>query len=505
MRPMEHEHIRDIVCSRSLTYEQKVMQLAQAAENLLTVLDIPADVQELRDADVICDLYEGAAPYRPRYLLPDYAMFLQKGSDFLGITPPTDLPDAITALMILYRHVPSITGFPVYVGALDQLLQPFHQDPAQTRQELRRFLTWMDGTITDSFCHANIGPRETAVGNIILELERELQHSVPNLTLLVDDETPQSFLDAAIGTALATAKPSFANRAMFAQEFRSPFGIASCYNGLPIGGGAFTLSRLKLGVLVGRAQSVEHFRSELLPAAADAMLRYMDERIRFLTEESGFFESSFLVREGLVSADAFTAMFGLVGLAEAVNGLMALSGSQARFGHDAEADDLGERIVSDIAELVGGHRNPRLGASDGRYLLHAQVGLASDTGSSPGCRIPIDEEPGMMEHILQASRFHGYFPSGIGDIFPFDETVDTNPAAVRDILTGAFSSGMRYISIYGHESDVVRITGYLVKRSEIAKLERGEAVMKDTVALGMGADQNQHVLSRKVRGESDLT
>lgn len=499
---MAYQHIEDIVRSRSLTYEQKVMQLAQAAENLLTVLDIPPDVQQLRDADIICDLFEGAAPYRPRYVLPDYAKFLAEGSEFLGIAAPGTLEDAITALMILYHHVPSITGFPVYVGALDELLEPFHRDESETRRELRRFLTWMDGTITDSFCHANIGPRETTVGRIILELERTLQHSVPNLSLLVDDSTPTAFLDAAIGTALATAKPSFANRAMFADEFRSPFGIASCYNGLPIGGGAFTLSRLKLGVLAERAISIEHFTDHLLPHAANAMLRYMDERVRFLTDESGFFASSFLVREGLIAQERFTAMFGLVGLAEAVNNLMKLSGSEARFGHSTEADDLGERIVRQLAAEVERHQNPLLAATDGRYLLHAQVGLASDSGSSPGCRIPIGEEPALIDHILQASRFHRYFPSGIGDIFPFDETVDGNPQAVRDILSGAFTSGMRYVSIYGHESDVVRITGYLVKRSEIAKLERGEAVMKDTVALGMGAQQNQHLLDRKVRSAS---
>ena len=38
-------------------------------------------------------------------------------------------------------------------------------------------------------------------------------------------------------------------------------------------------------------------------------------------EESGFFQSSFLVKEGLISADRFTSMFGMVGLAEAVNHL----------------------------------------------------------------------------------------------------------------------------------------------------------------------------------------
>ena len=44
-----------------------------------------------------------------------------------------------------------------------------------------------------------------------------------------------------------------------------------------------------------------------------------------------------------------------------------------------------------------------------------------------------------------------------------------------------------------------RITGYLVKRSEIEKLEKGENVLQDTTALGMGAKHNGHILERKVR------
>ena len=56
-----------------------------------------------------------------------------------------------------------------------------------------------------------------------------------------------------------------------------------------------------------------------------------------------------------------------------------------------------------------------------------------------------------------------------------------------------------YLSFYATDSDVIRITGYLVKRSEIEKLEKGENVLQDTTALGMGAKHNGHILERKVR------
>ncbi|RXD25546.1 DUF3029 family protein, partial [Acinetobacter baumannii] len=44
-----------------------------------------------------------------------------------------------------------------------------------------------------------------------------------------------------------------------------------------------------------------------------------------------------------------------------------------------------------------------------------------------------------------------------------------------------------------------RITGYLVKRSEIAKLDQGIATLQDTVVLGQGQVRNGKVYDRKVR------
>ena len=62
--------ILNIIKDSTLTYEQRVLALARAAENSLEVLDIPGEVQEFRDAGIICDLFEGSAPYRARYILP---------------------------------------------------------------------------------------------------------------------------------------------------------------------------------------------------------------------------------------------------------------------------------------------------------------------------------------------------------------------------------------------------------------------------------------------------
>ena len=61
------------------------------------------------------------------------------------------------------------------------------------------------------------------------------------------------------------------------------------------------------------------------------------------------------------------------------------------------------------------------------------------------------------------------------------------------------SSDIRYLSFYSDTSDVIRVTGYLVKRSELEKLDSGKAVLLNTTALGLGASKNGHILERKVR------
>ncbi|BEP29134.1 YjjI family glycine radical enzyme [Helicovermis profundi] len=492
--------ILDIIKDPILTYEQKVLTLARAAEDSIDVLNISKEVQDLRDKDIICDLYEGHAPYRPRYIVPDYEKFLKQGSKFLKLEPTTSLEDAINNLIILYRHVPSISSFPVYIGNLDVLLNPFVKDDEKSFQAIKRFLKYIDRTITDSFCHANIGPLDTIAGRLILRAERELQDSIPNITIKYSKETSDDFAIDAINTALITAKPSFANDQMFRNDFKGDYAIVSCYNGLNIGGGSYSLVRLKMNKLAFTANDLDDFLESKLPTAANLMLEYLDERVRFLVEETPFFERNFLVKEGLIDINNFTAMFGMVGLAEAVNCFIENPKDKLqRFGHSVNADNIGIKIMDKLYEIVQEHKSKYLYGSNGHYLLHAQVGIDTDNSTSPGCRIPIGEEPEIHEHVLKAGIFHKYFPSGIGDIFSFDSTVKNNPNYVLDIIKGSFKNGMRYFSPYASDCDVIRITGYLVKISEIEKLREGEQVLRDTVALGMGSVINQHILDRKIR------
>ena len=266
------QDILDTIKSPTLTHEQKVATMANEADSLLEVLDLPDGIDELLnrpiDTQCFCDLFEGHAPMRPRYIIPDYAKFMREGSKFLQLDPPKDIYEAINSLLIFYKHVPSITNFPVYLGALDELFEPFLKDvdDETARKLLRLFLIHVDRTVLDSFSHANLGPKDTRAGRLILEVEAELEQAVPNITLKYDEDlTSDEFALMAINTALHSAKPSFANHKMFRSELGDDYVIASCYNGLKLGGGSYTLCRLILGNIAKRSSDIQDFKKNQLP------------------------------------------------------------------------------------------------------------------------------------------------------------------------------------------------------------------------------------------------
>lgn len=483
----------DIIKDRSLTIEQKVNSLAKLGENTINPLVRSTKLEEFYNQGIYCELFEGNAPFKPRYITPDYEKFMSQGSSFLGLEPPKDLFEALNSLMILYRHVPSITNFPVYLGNLDYLLDPFIEDEILAKKLIKLFLINIDRTITDSFCHANLGPKATKAGYILLDVIKELDTPTPNFTLKVSEDTEKDFLEKAFISSLEVVKPAMANDVMFREEFKGDYAIASCYNGLKIGGGGYTLTRLRLNRIAKKAGSKEAFFT-LLEEVVKENLIQMDKRIAYIVEDAKFFETNFLALEGLIEREKFTGMFGIVGLAECVNELHT-----EKFGHSEDADALGVEILEYLEKLVYAHKGKYCSFFEDRYLLHAQVGIDTDYDCSAGCRIPIGDEIEIHDHLLQASKYHKYFPTGIGDIFVFDKTYKKNITALTDLLDGAFKHGMRYLTFHSSDSDLIKVTGYLVKKSEVEKLSKGEAVLRDTTVLGKGANEGTHVFERMVR------
>lgn len=493
--------VLSIVSDPTLTYQQQVLALARLAESKDESLPRDPDfVQALKDK-CICDLGEGRSPYRPRYIVPDYQKLFREGSKFLGIEPPQDIWEATNALLIMYRNVPSITSFPVYLGNFTELFEPFDKDEKETRKALRLFLLNIDKTLTDSFVHANIGPKDNRVTRIILDLTKEMQLAVPNITLLYNEDiTPEDLAVASIDCMLKTSKPSFANDKMYAAELgEDKYGIVSCYNAFRIGGGGYTLPRLRMYEISKKAKDIDDFFDRVLPFYVNLILCNIDQRIKFIVEQSNFFKTNYLVTEGFVHRDDFTGMVGLVGLAECTNTLLHITDKKKGFGNNKEAEDLGVRILDAIYDMVQKHKGLYCHNCHDHYAMHAQVGIETDKGDdAPGVRIPIGCEPELFKHLSIEGRMHKHFESGVGDIFKFDQTWNNSPLALLDIIKGAFHGGMRYFTAYDCDNDVVRVTGYLVKKSELEKLDRKTPSMNNCTVFGKGQRDFGHSLNRRI-------
>ena len=492
-----------IIQDPTLTYKQELLALARLGESTDDTLRYSDAYYEAKRKGALCDLNEGVMPYRPRYIGPDYELLFQKGCRFLALDPPKDLLEAVNVLEIFYCHVPSITSFPVYLGDLDKLLEPFviKEDRAYAKKVLGLFLRNIDRVQTDSFVHADIGPEDSVTGRLLLELTEEMQLAVPNLTLKYDPErTSEDFALACVRCMLKTAKPSFANHRMFVREWGERYAIASCYNGLNIAGGGYTLPRMRLYECALDAKSPEDFLERELPRHIDLQLEYMDKRVKFIVEQSSFFKTNFLVTEGFVRQENFTGMFGVVGLAECCNYLLGIKDKKKGFGMNKEATELGVRIMDAIDARVKAHEAPYCEAYGHRYRLHAQVGIDTDgMDDAPGTRIPIGAEPTMLEQLEVNEIFHPYFPTGTGDIFKFEETWAKTPEAVLPIIQASLERGLRYFSGYLENNDVVRVTGYLVKKSEIEKLRAKKQSLNNVTVFGMGAQDGGHALDRRIQ------
>ncbi len=496
----ENRQFRAIVEDPTLSPAQKAHMLAVAAENLLDYPALDAETRAALDARIICDMYEGHAPYKPRYVLADFAVVLKNGSDYLELPAPANLDEAINTLMIAYHHVPSVTGMPVYVGQLDDLLLPFCEGVSDEELYTRIKLFWryLDRTLPDAFMHANIGPTDNRVARAILRVDAELAQIAPNLTFRYDPEiSSEAILELAAGNIVACSKPHIANHPLHAATFDAEgYGIVSCYNALPLRGGASTLGRLNLMQVARRSADEAEFMDEALPRYVELTARLMQARIDHLFGASGFLDS-FLVSEGWIDADRFTAMFGIFGMAQAVEDLQAKAGRAGRYGHDAEANALGHRISARLAELVAARPMQRVWR--GRAMLHSQAGLSTDADTTPGVRIAYGCEPDPVTHIKALAPHHRYYASGISEILTLDETVKANPAAVVQLCKGAFANGFREFTANVASNDLVRVTGYMIRLSDVARYNDEMGSRTNTTALGAEAARLTGILTRKPR------
>ncbi len=298
---LSKQRLYSIVTDNCLSPSQKRNYLAAEAEASLPYPDLSIDAKLAKDEGIICDLFEGHAPYKPRYVLPDYGKFLKQGSEYLELSHAEDFDDAINMLTILYHHVPSVTSIPVYLGQLDEILLPYASSLSEEQiyKKLKHFWIMLDRTLPDAFMHANIGPSDNIICRTILRIDAELKQVAPNLTFMYDPHTtPQELLRIATDNICQCSKPHIANTPVHEDVFgKGRFGIVSCYNVLPLAGGANTLARINLKKVAEKADNFTHFIDKVLPEYCDNLFELIDTRCTFLHEKSGFFKQSFLIEE----------------------------------------------------------------------------------------------------------------------------------------------------------------------------------------------------------------
>ncbi|WP_392553417.1 YjjI family glycine radical enzyme [Orbus wheelerorum] len=490
-----------IVTDSNLSAKQKTNNLALLAENHLPYVELDNQTEQALSERVICDMYEGHAPYKPRYVLPDYSLFLQQGSTWLELEPAQDFDDALNMLTIIYHHVPSVTGMPVYLGCLDTLLLPYIGNLSENDlyQRLKRFWIMLDRNLPDAFMHANIGPADNIICRLLLRIDQELKQVAPNLTFFYDDNlTPESLLALAIGSICQTGKPHIANYNLIANDFdETGFGVVSCYNSLPIAGGGSTLSRINLKEVALRSKDSHDFLTNTLPHYCQLQLKLIEARSKFLYEKSHFFTNSFLVHENLIKPDRFAPMFGIFAMAEAVNILQEKANLAGRYGQDEQAQILALKITEQLADFVAQH-NVTYGWHN-KAMLHAQSGISSDHGLTPGVRIPYGEEPDPVNHIMSVFAHHKYYRSGISDILTIDETIKNNQTALLKICLAAFKLGMREFTANVTGSDLLRVTGYMVRLSDIANFKAQGSRTNTTVLGHEAAEDRSGFLHRQPR------
>ena len=492
--------LRRITNDATLSPGQKAHYLSLEAENMLAYPALDAETREALDRRVICDMYEGHAPYKPRYVLPDYSIVLKNGSEYLELPVPETLDEAINTLMIAYHHVPSVTGMPVFIGHLDDLLLPFCDGVSDEDlyTKIKLFWRYLDRTLPDAFMHANIGPTDNRVARTILRVDAELKQIAPNLTFLYDAQiSSEEILAIASNNIVECSKPHIANHPVHAAAFdERGYGIVSCYNVLPLAGGASTLARVNLKEVALRSSGEENFFSDVLPRYVELNFRLAQARVDYLFDESNFFHS-FLVEEGWIERDRFTVMFGVFAMAEAVNALREKEGREGRYGFDEQANALGHRISRVLSEAVD--KRPLDNVWRGRALLHSQAGLSDDIGATPGVRIPYGTEPDPVTHVQALAAHHKYYPSGISEILTVDESIKNNPEAMLQLCKGALSCGFREFTVNVASNDLVRVTGYMIRLSDVKKFNEQKGSRTNTTVLGAEAADVTGILDRRPR------
>ena len=422
--------------SQALTHEQKLMSLAKEAENAFDVLDIPPRTRHFFETGAINDSSSRGTPLPPPVHPARLRSVRPAGQ---RLPPPAAALRIWTScsfpLMTLYRHVPSITNFPVYRAIWTPSSTPSWTAGAtrEARRKLRLFPQPSGPHHHRLLLPCHLGPAATRAGRLLLEVLSEVQNTVPNFTLKYDPEvTPDAFAEAAI-----RCSPACSTRPCAAiPPTGTPLTTTACRavtTSCP-SGAAYTPHPGHPHPPGGRRRGVEHFVEELLPGVPAPDDRLHERAHPLPGGAVRLLPSSFLVQGGPYlrrppSAHVRRHRSGRGGQPPA-------PGPGLVYGREGEADALGVRIMEKIDAVV--KTLPAAHSPDREPLPAPRPG-------GPGPRrghhlrraYPRGSEPeSFADHLRHCARFHPLFPRRVGTSSPSPPMWEQNPAALLDVVKG---------------------------------------------------------------------
>ncbi len=466
----------------------------------------------------------------PWSLAPEYARLVKRGSNHLQFPGVTTLTQALRALRAAVVALPSGLNHGPAFGSLDALLLPLATgvDPDVVDAEIGSFWQELDHLAAGS-ATAVVGPELTPVSEALLRAERE--HGRTSEALLFvrpDPGRDDGLIQEAVHTLLATGRihladgrrdlavvrggslavPGGSLAALSAPGGEVPGGHqglrlvpVGCGRSVPAGGGVHAVTVLDLvgtsgglgpggapeydGAPSARVPSESGLRPYLesvLPVRVGRALYRLRLLVRDRVEGSTFFEDSWLVREGLVHRDRFTAVLELAGVAEAARRALGVDTASPEPELIAEA---ALRITDRVAELVAAESLPYCDGTAGRAMLRGAAGTGLGAVFDPADRsVPVDPgrleppPPRPYEGLRAAAPLSAMFPAGICEQVSLDPAVVENPRAAEDLLRGALRVGVPEVaaSVAVDAGPVTpRVTGFYARRRDVVALREAAA------------------------------
>ena len=279
--------------------------------------------------------------------------------------------------------------------------------------------------------------------------------------------------------------------------------MASCYNAMRLGGGIHTLVRLNLRQLALQTQAgLETFLDEVIPHAASLQAEVIESRIRFLIEETGWFEKDIFIQEGLLHADRFTAYAGVYGLAEAVQTMMERQGlPEARYGHHPAANEAAARITQRLGQEVNRLPLPYCEAT-GRVTPACMPRWASPaTWASRPAAVCRPAASRTCMRTCWPKRFHSR-PCRAGSAPSSSSTRPPPPTRRRCWISSTAhlqpaSATCRWAAA---APSISASTGYLIRRADLEAQQKEKALRHDSSMLGSEfIAHQQNTLHRRTR------